>query len=230
MDALTGTAGGQNEAVCRNWVGPHCSMGAERCVVPRDRMSRIRNLAAATCVFLMACFAQPQSSPTATVTAGAETGIRPLALPSIGPGAPCPRSPSRPHEQVDPSYQGTGDALGDGPVYPVIDVWPDGSTRYGYGGADQHGWHFIKMGWTTRPGYDGRVLVRGRRLNGNNQLRFGDGLEPATEFSWIVGGVEDVWHHKGGLLRLRQPGCYGMQIDGPTFSSVIVFSASPSWV
>ena len=193
-------------------------------------MSRIRNLAAATFVFLMACSAQPQSSPTATVTAGSETGIRPLALPSIGPGAPCPHTPGRPHEQVDPSYRGTGDALGDGPVYPVIAMWPDGSTRYGYGGADQHGWYGIKMGWTTRPGYDGRVLVRGSQLNGNNQMRFGDGLEPATEFSWIVRGGEDVWHHKGGLLRLRQPGCYGMRIDGPTFSSVIVFSASPSWV
>ena len=35
------------------------------------------------------------------------------------------------------------------------------------------------------------------------------------------------WRDTASYTRFRGPGCYGYQIDGTTFSRVIVFSAEP---
>ena len=36
------------------------------------------------------------------------------------------------------------------------------------------------------------------------------------------------WRFWSGYTRLRSPGCYGLQVDGTTFSEIIIFSACPS--
>ncbi|PZR99578.1 MAG: hypothetical protein DLM69_07240, partial [Candidatus Chloroheliales bacterium] len=62
---------------------------------------------------------------------------RPLALPSLAPGAGCPTSTGK---QVSPDF---GLALGDGPVYPV-GFGASGSASY-QGSRVAGGWYFLKV-------------------------------------------------------------------------------------
>ena len=71
------------------------------------------------------------------------------------------------------------------------------------------------------PRYAGRVLVRGRRLDGPGLVRFGRGLVPALELRMPAGRREQP-----SFTRLRSPGCYAYQVDGRTFSRVVIFRAT----
>jgi hypothetical protein len=51
--------------------------------------------------------------------------------------------------------------------------------------------------------YAARALVRGYQLDGPNEVRF----------------------DTPSLTRLRAPGCYAYQVDGRTFSYVVIFEA-----
>lgn len=73
------------------------------------------------------------------------------------------------------------------------------------------------------------MLIRGRQLDGPYRVRFGRGNVPPVALrivpgeTLVKGGRAD-----GAYARLRAPGCYGYQIDGKTFSRVIVFRAE--WI
>ena len=60
-------------------------------------------------------------------------------------------------------------------------------------------------------------------------LGFGAGKIPLAEVDvppGRAGGVglnRDGWRLWSGYARLRSPGCYGFQVDGTTFSEVIIF-------
>jgi hypothetical protein len=81
--------------------------------------------------------------------------------------------------------------------------------------------------WVVDPSFHGAVLIRGGRLDGTESLRFGRGREPAPQLrlpleqSNMTGG----WDNYPSYTRLRAAGCYGYQIDGTSFSKVIVFRA-----
>ena len=83
-------------------------------------------------------------------------------------------------------------------------------------------WSGQKVLWVVDPAYRGRILIRGRQLDGPNELRFEHGLVPPREMHLIGRGP-----HTGrpSYTRLRAEGCYGYQIDGAHFSRVIVFEA-----
>jgi hypothetical protein len=102
---------------------------------------------------------------------------RPLHLPRLAPGAPCPVSP------VDRRIDWTranifgGSGIGRGPVYPGLGgsggqlyVRPDDQ----FGGP----WADGKVFWYVRPSYRGRVLIRGRRLDGPQRLGFNGRVVP----------------------------------------------------
>jgi hypothetical protein len=169
----------------------------------------------------------------AVSAAPASSGIwkklhRPLHVPRIAAGTPCPTTPAS--GQL-PSQLFSGAALGSGPVYPGgLANLPTGLpfTYPPPAGSvlDGSQWGGQKVLWVRSPRYHGPVLIRGRQLDGPNHLRFGLSLVPPTEMRiarW--GNSGSGWGDHPSTTRLRVPGCYGYQIDGLNFSRVIVFRA-----
>jgi hypothetical protein len=148
---------------------------------------------------------------------------RPLHLPQIAPGAPCPRSSGR---QVTP-YLSV--AYGDGPAY-AVGLVPDSEGIVHYGGArHEGGWYYVKVLWAVDPAHLEPMLVRGRQIDGSNRLRFGHGPNPSKELRTPTWGTvgDPPWGARPSSARIRAPGCYAFQADGKTFSTVIVFQAAP---
>jgi hypothetical protein len=157
---------------------------------------------------------------------------RPLHVPRIAAGARCPVS--RLHT-VSPAF---GRALGPGPVYPIgFDTSSTVSFEYPPPPGSQFagsGWGGQKILWVARPTYRGPILIRGRQLDGPNEVRFDlGGGPPLLELAFRAGvskatsrGAEG-WRQFPSHTRLRAAGCYGYQVDGTTFSRVIVFRAVP---
>ena len=149
---------------------------------------------------------------------------RPLHLPRIEAGERCPVS------SVDPTVPfksfGIGPGLGRGPVYPV--GYPDGVLFVERN--EDGGWPGTKVLWFVHERYRGPVLLRGRRVDARDTLRFGQGPRPASELR-IARGESVSWtgqqpgsRGKPSSVRVRGPGCYAVQIDGTSFSRVVVFS------
>jgi hypothetical protein len=89
-------------------------------------------------------------------------------------------------------------------------------------------WSGQKVLWIVRPSYAGPVLIRGHRIDGPQGLGFGEGHVPSDELRLTASQASDSgWSGRmwPSYTRLRAPGCYGWQIDGTNFSTVIVFRA-----
>jgi hypothetical protein len=147
---------------------------------------------------------------------------RPLHIPRIAPGDRCPVTPLITAK--------TWRAQGPGPVYPVgafPALWfnyPPEPDQLWYGST----WSGQKVLWIGRPSYRRPVLIRGRQLDGPREVRFGRGLNPTREMRLrsIGGSVGTTgWQNLPSYTRLRAPGCYAWQVDGTSFSTVIVFRA-----
>jgi hypothetical protein len=157
---------------------------------------------------------------------------RVLALPRLEPGAACPVS------AVDTSVDWNtadifgGSGIGPGPVYPglgetpLLDTPPDTQA----GGP----WHGQKVFWYVLPSYAGPVLIRGRRLDGPEWMRFGSGKAPDAELR-IAEGETVYWNGRPegsrgwpSTVRARAAGCYGVQVDGTSFSRIVVFQVTLS--
>jgi hypothetical protein len=158
---------------------------------------------------------------------------RPLRLHRLAPGAACPVS------QIDPRIDWErinifgGSGIGRGPVYPGLGG--SGGRMYArpdvqYGGV----WADGKVFWYVRSSYQGRILIRGRRLDGPQWLRFNGRRLPPRELR-IEAHETVAWEGQPpgsrgvpSSLRVRKPGCYGVQIDGAKFSRVVVFTVAIS--
>ena len=153
---------------------------------------------------------------------------RPLHIPRIAPGMPCPTAKPDPRGDLSRFEGIVGTAWGRGPAYPVLReqdgkpvldfVYPPARNSAFFGSE----WSGQKVMWAVNPAYHGRILIRGRQLDGPNGLRFDDGLTPPREKRVVGGGITVGWP---SFTRLRAGGCYGYQIDGKSFSRVIVFEA-----
>jgi hypothetical protein len=118
-----------------------------------------------------------------------------------------------------------GIALGDGPVYPV-------GLEGGVLAMVAHDGNYLqKVLWISAPSYQGPVLIRGTRLDASGVVQFSTGGSgPTPEFklpepgSLSAGGQAD-WRDWPSYTTVPQLGCYAYQVDGTTFSSVIVFEA-----
>jgi len=164
-------------------------------------------------------------------TAGSASGrdgalSRPLHLPSPAAGARCPVS----HGTLA-SKLGHGLArmpvAGDGPAYMMsVGGEPAGFVSIEGSRVDLQGWRGQVAPWIADPRYRGPLLIRGARIDAPGPLRFsrGDTGEHLKAIYQRRGqGVQpNGWRVWGGALLVRKPGCYGLQVDGLTFSSVIV--------
>ena len=148
---------------------------------------------------------------------------RPLHIPHLEPGAACPTSPTQPAEALNPAFG--GHVLGRaGPVYGGA-FSPAAVVHYANAPADL-GWYGFKVMWIVRPKYRGRVLIRGRQLDGANAIGFRSRAELRIG-SWGTAAQAPGWGIRASTEWVRAPGCYGFQIDGRRFSKVLVFRAEP---
>jgi hypothetical protein len=86
---------------------------------------------------------------------------------------------------------------------------------------------FLKTLWAVAPSYRGPLLVRGVDLNHRGLVRFHVGgpirselrLPPAP-FGWRG------WRYQPFDTVLAGPGCHALQVDGNSFTELIVFAAT----
>ena len=153
---------------------------------------------------------------------------RPLALPRVAPGGACPVT----HGARYANGQFGGIALGEGPVQPLLVPNGDRGVSAALRGVlrfrpGDDGWHQLKTLWFSTPGYQGPVLIRGRRLDGTNPVVFGEApdlMDPQLPPGPTVNG-RNGYREWPGATWLRSPGCYGWQVDGLGFTRVHVFQA-----
>lgn len=154
---------------------------------------------------------------------------RPLHLPVVAPGVPCPVSKvdRRVPWQRIRIFGAAG--IGTGPVYPGLGATSgllNAVKDTQYGGL----WQGQKVFWYVAPSYRDRVLIRGRRLDGPGWLGFNGTrvpkdelrIEPYDTVSWS--GQPARSRGIPSAVRGLSSGCYGAQIDGATFSKVVVFT------
>jgi hypothetical protein len=153
---------------------------------------------------------------------------RPLHLPTVAPGASCPTS------KIDRRVDWTrmhifgGYGIGRGPVYPGLPTRSISATR-----DEQYGskWYGEKVFWFVAASYRGRVLIRGRRIDGPGRVGFNGTkapdaelrIEPYDTVSWT--GQPRYSRGIPSGVRILTKGCYAFQVDGTTFSRTIVVTA-----
>ena len=156
---------------------------------------------------------------------------RPLHLPQLVAGEACPVSTVDERIDWESANIFGGSGIGRGPAYP------------GLGGADPVG-HFYapdrmdgmfgeKLFWYVRPSHRGRVLVRGRQIDGAGVVRWLKRGERVVRELRIKPGRTVTWGGQPPGSRgvptgtfVSGSGCYAVQIDGARFSRTIVFTAS----
>lgn len=150
---------------------------------------------------------------------------RPLHFPALRPGQDCPASPGSPVSTVD--FGGT--ALGSGPVRVVI----AGAGDLRHGVADLISpssvppWLGLKTLWFSVPAYQGPFIIRAKRLGQPGAVAMGEGPTVAPLVvppGPTLNGTED-WREAPGGLWVRAPGCYGWQVDGLSFSEIVIVRA-----
>ena len=157
---------------------------------------------------------------------------RPFHAPALDASGGCPVSTQR---QVTPDTGGTGGALtvvGDGPAYvtgkALVVI---GVALAGGGGGGSHGGKTppphtssaVRQVWLISP-YDGPILVRARRIDGEGTVRFGvgqNGVGGVSELRLAGGGGH--WISSSTDFVADSAGCYAFQVDGNGFSYPVVF-------
>jgi hypothetical protein len=174
-------------------------------------------------IAVLACAALLSTAGSAQAADPWKALQRPLELPTVDPGTPCPVS------TVDPrvdwrAVNAFGDGIGRGPVYPGMSEDATITLRP-VGGA----WLRTKVFWYVKPSYRGRVLIRGRRLDARGSLRFGDQrlskqlrIRPGQTVEWA--GRPEGSRGVPSAVRALSGGCYGVQMDGTSFSRTVVFN------
>lgn len=176
--------------------------------------------------------ASSQAPTTQVASVAATLTTKPLHLPAIAAGAQCPTTAGQEHISPDRRV-----VYGTKPVYlvgstsnGVLPYTPPpfiGDTTSRLGGS--------RVLWEITPAYTGPILIRGQQIDGPDRINFNGGLTqgkvnsqgttpvlPALNLRNTTTGQWSTWVT---YTRLKTPGCYAYQVDGLTFSEVIVFKA-----
>lgn len=171
---------------------------------------------------------------TASPAGSGKTPLRrPLHLPHIAAGATCPVS-GVDHRIPFVRRFGVGPGIGRGPAYPI--GLPEGVLQLApASNFDSTEWAGQKVLWFVLPSYRGPVLIRGGRVDGPGRVRFDRGDVPPLTIriglhltsGFPTSSVQpEGTRNRASYTRVRGPGCYAYQIDGTTFSRVVVFRAT----
>jgi len=155
----------------------------------------------------------PGPSATAVTVDDATWGAlaaRPLRLPTVAAGGQCPVSGTR-------AIPGTAPGAGDGPIYPV------GGRPLEVTGLGN------KVLFVAAPEYRGVALIRGQRVDGPGTMRFNNGQASELRFpvnTGVISGHTSLgWRDMPSTIAVDKPGCYAYQIDGVTFTTVVMVEA-----
>jgi hypothetical protein len=149
---------------------------------------------------------------------------RPLRVPSLAAGTACPASPARPNGDGTrfPSI-----SFGPGPAYPTLGGSSGrASIRLTWSPTDPPylGWAGTKVLWGV-PRYAGAVLIRGRQLDGPNEVGFDLGPQWTHRVHPEIRLVGPEYDLHPAATFVRAPGCYAYQVDTFRSSYLIVFQA-----
>lgn len=138
----------------------------------------------------------PTAAPGTAAPATVEELLqRPVELPALAPGEPCPMTPARALTDDGFPHAGPGPVMIYGESLRRELRWPDGLL-----GA--------KILVAVESGFNrGAIVVRGERLDAAGRVLFTTG-EPAILAPWV-----ELPQHAFDL-RFFEPGCYGLQFDG----------------
>jgi hypothetical protein len=174
----------------------------------------------------------------------AELRQRPLSLPALGPNGSCPETPQlikNIYFKLGPWPNQTITTVvfaNRGPIYGIYGFRaPETTGKYGY---------YYRVTYLSDPVYNGLALVRGRRLDGTQQLMFSGPLAAGSPMTAdAVGDLgastqffdelvlppgppnRSVWRQWRVLQGVPGAGCYGFQVDGPSFHDSFVVSIPP---
>lgn len=171
----------------------------------------------------------------------------PVSLPALGPNGTCPET-SLPiktrYFKEDPNLRISGPVYGDhGPIYAIVGPEITFKPMAGLVITGEHGYYF-QMTYLSDAKYQGLALIRGRRLDATQQLVFSGPLATGSFVTTdtILGKstrffdelvlppgppTGSVWRQWSVLQGLPSAGCYGFQLDGPSFHDTFVVSFPP---
>jgi hypothetical protein len=121
-----------------------------------------------------------------------------------------------------------GVAVGKGLVTAIIGQ--SGDLAHGIvdlASSNVTGWNGLKIDWAISPRYSGRVIVRGKQLDGDGPVA---ALADATVGAIVIppGPTSNTfsgWREQPSGTYVKGPGCYGFQVDGSSFSEHIMVNA-----
>jgi hypothetical protein len=156
---------------------------------------------------------------------------RPLALPTVSAGAPCPTSPiTRISPGPGSGFTGSVRAQVAGGTY----LWQGARVSLTGLSRTSGGWYAIKDIWIVDGSYEGPVLIRGGQANGEEPIELAwNPTTPMQDALLIDPGSPSLQTSSTTGSRtvptetyVRGPGCYAYQLDGVGFTRFIVFEAS----
>jgi hypothetical protein len=167
----------------------------------------------------------PPAMTTRAVSDGASTiaelRARRLRVPHIQPGQDCPQP------EVNLRLNGVGPAVNAGPVAAAVF---SEDVRLVYADERQERWHDAKVLWLVRADQRQPVIVRGTRVDRRGAVQFSNGLRGFRTYL-LTGDAESTappeWRDIPSSVRVRERGCYALQVDGPAFQAIFVVPAEP---
>ena len=147
---------------------------------------------------------------------------RPLDIEPLRARAACPRTPGG---REAPKVAIT---IGDGPVYAVLGMAEPPPLAGGVVTLEddirREGWYWHKTLWAVSNRYRGPVLIRGARIDRRGRMRFGIDDHILHELS-LAPEQETRWRYGVSTTLVRGPGCFAFQLDGRSFTDILVFEA-----
>lgn len=174
----------------------------------------------------------PSSAPSPRTSSGAVQDVwrelaRPLVIPRLSSPVACPMSYGVRASRLSPTDFGSVKAIGPGPIFALNAYAPKGRTlSLHLSAAEPMGsWFSFGQKWVGAPSYRGPVLVRGRSLWGPEPVGFVFTEGSQQQLRFEAGGPSSAsgWRGWVAFTLVQSPGCYGFQIDGLSFSEIIVF-------
>jgi hypothetical protein len=160
----------------------------------------------------------------------------PLSLPALSAGERCPVTHGSRDTVPKAGYIFCSGCFwyGKGPVFFAL-AWSDQSTDDARFPLDRVPYeeraYRAKTPWVSKPDYTGPILIRGRLLTGSEKLRFASGGSTLTDAFELEAPVAERtepshWSFWPTSMFVPRAGCYGIQIDTPGATDVVVFEAT----